>query len=230
MFAQQIVNSLISCLPALRKAAFTLAEVFITLAIIGVVAAMTMPVIVNNIQKQQFVSKYKKVYSILAQIYERARTDNSGYFEGQFGSGKDYVDLFSKYANVIETCSGDQYSATNACYMFSYRHLDNSYGLQAAPRCSAFVKLSDGAVIGVNAISLKCIGDNELKSAIGCVRMRVDLNGQKKPNTVGYDVFDFYFTKDGVLPCGHEKTHSSETQADGFGRGMTILRTSKITW
>ncbi len=233
-FAQQTETNLFTYLPihlfTSKKLAFTLAEVLITLGIIGVVAAMTMPVILNNIQKQQFVSKYKKVYSVLAQIYERARTDNGGYFEGQFGSGKDYVDLFLKYANVIETCSGEQYTATSSCHMFPYWHLDKLGGLHAAPGCSAFIKLSDGAVIGINDISLDCINDGELNSAIGCARMRVDLNGQKKPNTVGYDVFDFYFTKDGVLPRGHEKTDVSETAASGFGRGMTILRTGKITW
>ena len=48
-----------------RKVAFTLAEVLITLGIIGVVAAMTMPSLIQNYQKQEMAAKVKKVYSVL---------------------------------------------------------------------------------------------------------------------------------------------------------------------
>ena len=45
----------------IRRAAFTLAEVLITLGIIGVVAAMTMPTLINSTQKQELVAQYKKI-------------------------------------------------------------------------------------------------------------------------------------------------------------------------
>lgn len=45
--------------------AFTLAEVLITLGIIGVVAAMTLPTLINNYRKQETIAKLKKVYSVL---------------------------------------------------------------------------------------------------------------------------------------------------------------------
>lgn len=48
---------------------FTLAEVLITLGIIGVVAAMTMPSLIANHQEKVTVTKVKKVYSILSQAY-----------------------------------------------------------------------------------------------------------------------------------------------------------------
>lgn len=48
---------------SLKKTAFTLAEVLITLAIIGVVAAMTMPSVVNNVEGKQLQSVLKKGYS-----------------------------------------------------------------------------------------------------------------------------------------------------------------------
>ena len=50
----------------IRRAAFTLAEVLITLGIIGVVAAMTMPAIISSYQKKQTVSQLKKAYSLLS--------------------------------------------------------------------------------------------------------------------------------------------------------------------
>lgn len=48
---------------SLKKTAFTLAEVLITLGIIGVVVAMTMPSVVNNVEGKQLQSALKKGYS-----------------------------------------------------------------------------------------------------------------------------------------------------------------------
>ena len=55
--------------------AFTLAEVLITLGIIGVVAAITMPSIVSNIQGMQYRSKVKKTYSTLVQAGSLAKAN-----------------------------------------------------------------------------------------------------------------------------------------------------------
>ena len=52
------------------KKAFTLAEVLITLGIIGVVAAMTLPSLINNIQSKQLEAGLKKQYSIISQVFD----------------------------------------------------------------------------------------------------------------------------------------------------------------
>ena len=59
-----------------RKIAFTLAEVLITLGIIGIVAALTMPSVIEKHQKQVTVNKLKKVYSTLSQMTIRTYADN----------------------------------------------------------------------------------------------------------------------------------------------------------
>ena len=56
--------------------AFTLAEILITLGIIGVVAAMTIPTLIKNYQKKQTVVQYKKTYSEIAQALKMAEVDN----------------------------------------------------------------------------------------------------------------------------------------------------------
>ena len=50
-----------------RMSGFTLAEVLITLGIIGVVAAMTMPTLMNSTQGAQYKAAYKKALSAIAQ-------------------------------------------------------------------------------------------------------------------------------------------------------------------
>jgi prepilin-type N-terminal cleavage/methylation domain-containing protein len=58
-----------------KKAAFTLAEVLITLGIIGVVAAMTIPNLISSYQKRVIETKLKEDYSIIQQVI-RANTEN----------------------------------------------------------------------------------------------------------------------------------------------------------
>ena len=55
-----------------RKAAFTMAEVLITLGIIGIIAAMTLPAVIKKYQEVQFKSAYKKAYSELSQVFQEA--------------------------------------------------------------------------------------------------------------------------------------------------------------
>lgn len=53
----------------MRKSAFTLAEVLITLGIIGVVAAMTIPTLMNSTNSKETVTSLKKVFSTLSNAY-----------------------------------------------------------------------------------------------------------------------------------------------------------------
>ena len=57
--------------------AFTLAEVLITIGIIGVVAALTMPVLVQNSQKKEVSVRLKKFYSTFSQAIIKSELDNS---------------------------------------------------------------------------------------------------------------------------------------------------------
>ena len=54
---------------ASRKAAFTLAEVLITLGIIGVVSAMTVPTLMQNYQRQSYVTQLHKTYNEMCRRY-----------------------------------------------------------------------------------------------------------------------------------------------------------------
>jgi len=59
-----------------KRAAFTLAEVLITLAIIGVVAVMTIPTLISDYQKQVTVTKLKVTYSTINQALRLSAIDN----------------------------------------------------------------------------------------------------------------------------------------------------------
>ncbi len=58
--------------------AFTMAEVLITLGIIGIIAAMTLPALINKYQEVQFKSAYKKAYADLSNAFQ------SGFINQEF--------------------------------------------------------------------------------------------------------------------------------------------------
>ena len=74
---------------------FTLSEVLITLVIIGVVAAITVPSVMNNTNKQEYISGYKKMYSTINQVFNRIKADNGGVIAGVFTSDDQIIDVFS---------------------------------------------------------------------------------------------------------------------------------------
>ncbi len=81
----------------MRGAAFTLAEVLITLGIIGVVAAMTMPVLIQNHQKSVVETRLKKFYSVMNQAILMSKNDNGdpiywdNYFLGTIYDEKGHI-------------------------------------------------------------------------------------------------------------------------------------------
>ena len=64
-----------NCTLLLKKAAFTLAEVLITLGIIGVVAAMTLPSLIQNYHEKQRVTQLKKAYSVMQNAFLMAQEE-----------------------------------------------------------------------------------------------------------------------------------------------------------
>ena len=56
---------------------FTLAEVLVTLGIIGVVSAMTVPTLIQNYQRKSYVTQLHKVYNEMSQAAIQFQTDRN---------------------------------------------------------------------------------------------------------------------------------------------------------
>uniref|UniRef100_UPI00402818C9 prepilin-type N-terminal cleavage/methylation domain-containing protein n=1 Tax=Candidatus Scatousia sp. TaxID=3085663 RepID=UPI00402818C9 len=71
------------------KSAFTLAEVLITLGIIGIVAAMTMPTLIGKYKKKELANRAKVAYSILSQAIKLSEVENGEvkYWDAYPGGG-----------------------------------------------------------------------------------------------------------------------------------------------
>ncbi len=172
----------------MKKQGFTLAEVLITLAIIGVVAALTIPTVVRNYQKQQTVVQLKKVYSALANTTNLAIAEHGpieGWEVGKMGSGaaaQKFADTYMiPYLKVSKNCGTD---TTDAC-AFKNTYLNRSTTGQFGSACTRFY-LNDGILI---ALELRYYGYDPTQNLTASIY--VDINGQKAPNMWGKDIFAF---------------------------------------
>ena len=162
-----------------KRFGFTLAEVLITLGIIGVVAAMTMPTLMNQTNGAQYKTAYKKALSAMSQAvvlnvalddYNMADTDNSV-------AGQNFIDIFKNRMNVVKTADGT----------LGYTVLtpDASSGASANNFTSAqnyTLFFNDGIAFSFPKTAQKCTKD-ATKTGTACKGI-IDVNGQKAPNKV----------------------------------------------
>ena len=170
---------------------FTLAEVLITLGIIGVVAAMTLPVLIQNYQKKATATSVKKAYSELNQIIDRAKADYgdpSGwdYYE-QENLAKWVQTYIEPYVNVVNsgTCtSGKKCLGISLMYHLGYNVASNS----ANPRRPEYILVKGGDSLAYAFFRYSGIYEP-------VTRVRVYIRNPRKFAFVGKDVFTFILDK-----------------------------------
>jgi prepilin-type N-terminal cleavage/methylation domain-containing protein len=209
--------------PACSKG-FTLAEVLITLAIVGVVAALTIPSLINKCQKIVWAKQAQENYAILTQAFKRFLADNdTTSFSNTELWGKIVRNLdIETYANYY---SSDEFFWTEfGKYMkFSVVFLDGgkdgSYDI-VLPNGTTFPDFwispngDDTADYKTDeeCKKIKALGGN-MCSWIGDIR--IDINGDKGPNTYGRDRFFFYLSDEGVFyPLGGKDAALYYNQTD----------------
>ena len=167
-----------------RFKAFTLAEVLITLAIIGVVAALTIPSVITKYQKRQTVVKLKTAYNILQQALIQSEIENGPHENWNYNlsSAVFFEKYIKKYINYTKysTLSSDNFTGVDY-YMKPYN-------------ASTKIPSSSNHPINSNGYP-KAILNNGMIFAAGAepgpqkCSVAVDINGVKKPNAYARDVF-----------------------------------------
>ena len=180
---------------SLKSAAFTLAEVLVTLGIIGVVSAMTVPTLMQNYQRQSYVTQLHKVYNEMSQGFQQMMTDRNALNlkeTGLLNTTEQATETFKNYFKVVQDC-GNNFSP---CFASEYRSTTGSSikTVEANWWSSSFV-LADGAAIGLHGLIDYSAGNVSYPYGY----MYVDINGAKGPNITGRDFFLFYYFNDGTL-------------------------------
>ncbi len=190
------------------KKAFTLAEVLITLAIIGVVAALTIPTVVQKHQERVTVNKVKKFYSVMSQALLMSIKDNGTLDEwnmspaSEYSINKENTEVFMSYIKPYlkitkdcgtETgCLGQDYSVkilTGAQHSTNYENDNRYYKFIMNDGSYGWLRPSWAtSYCGETASGLQNI----------CGVLFIDINGKNPPNTIGRDIFTFNFLKDRI--------------------------------
>ena len=181
---------------SLKKGAFTLAEVLITLGIIGVVAAMTMPSLIQNYQEKATVTKLKKCYSLVSQAYVSILNDEGGSDTLQAGDDLEMMEKFGKYLKYQKTCGRNKGCFPNVTYKSVTGNGYSKWEDDTTNRSRAI--LTDGTLIMFNKSAMW--GGNEGNYLYA--QIYVDINGFKGPNQLGRDFFYFYINPEKIVPAG----------------------------
>ena len=208
---------------------FTLAEVLITLGIVGVVAALTLPAVINNIKHKQLETAFKKSYSTLAQAVHSVYLTELG---GEFPSER--ISFF----NALQTryiksaaCTDAQYNCPTEVFPISNfsstasgTFIANNYKNYNGK--SSTVGYCNDGIIATNDGSFVFIDTSSSNQAsAGMFFLCVDTNGWRKvPNRIGHDFFIFQLGSNGkLMPMGADGTFftecskTSNSAYNGFG-------------
>ena len=198
---------------------FTLAETLITLGIIGVVVALTIPTLVANYKKQMIISQLKATYSILNQAFKMAEVKN-GPIDTWTGWNSSAT-ILEQY--ILPEIKGAQYYGMSGdkgwkkpmCY-------DETVKLQTGHQCqytwfpgarsymstpmgwyTSSFKLPNGACVGLNPNNYTPY------------HLFIDVNGGKGPNAAGKDLFIFIIDNNQIQPFGFNLTDDEINNGTG---------------
>lgn len=222
------------------KNAFTLAEVLITLGIIGVVAAMTMPMLMQDTRDKQLVAQLKKAYSTMSQALALAIVENGtpNYWlvDNEASSALELQKKMSSYYKVNKDCQLE-----GGCWPDNnIPKLDGTAsGINLGTDTSyATFSVADGALFAFKILDNECnlnAGNiSSLKNV--CAEIYVDVNGEKHPNIFGYDIFKFYVVKKSIYPAGLDGDTYNSFENDclnktsGFGCTAWAVRNSNLDY
>lgn len=173
-----------------KRFGFTLAEVLITLGIIGVVAAMTMPTLMNQTQGAQYKTAYKKALSALSQAVTLNVALDEWNFADATGTGDTYLidKMLSSRMNVVRTETNYANIKDSKNNLYAVTLATGAVGAGTAPTTTGATNttlfFNDGIMFSFPTASANCTMD-ETQGATGRSKVCkgfIDVNGVKAPN------------------------------------------------
>ena len=197
------------------KKAYSLAEVLLTLMIIGVIASLTLPGLQQNAKQQELAVSCKKAFSTLSNalaLAEQANgpirkwglTDNTSY--------EDFEEYILPYLNASKVCNDSSGCFGEGTYSQYDKSAYASISEKGYGTPGVAVSLADGTSISYDMQSGQNTGSATeifgVKTTAPVVVFAVDVNGPKPPNMLGGDTYFFVATREGLKPAGADKSVS----------------------
>ena len=179
-----------------RKFAFTLAEVLITLGIIGVVAAMTIPTLINNYQTKSWNTAASVFEAKFTEALKTMNVQGTLGKYGKYNTTEGFVEELQKHFKITNVCDKDH---TMQCFEKTTTVNDKEVDMSAIVDASGFgqddwgtnvmgIQFANG-VTGLIAYNPKCTADphNNQINGSDCFAMVYDTSGFSNPNEMGKD-------------------------------------------
>ncbi len=193
-----------------KKVAFTLAEVLITLGIIGVVAALTMPVLISNVQDRVKQKRVENIKQKLSKV-----TDKMAVQSGLIGYGDtmSFVQEMSKHMKLAKICDNNHISdcwpteevtlndegkiweiskTKNAKALKMSQNLQNNWadtvGIVTADGTSMILSYKKDCDFDIDKLGLKMDKSSSMSNSTKCLSGIFDWNGAKNPNKLDDDI------------------------------------------
>ena len=217
------------------KNAFTMAEVLITLGIIGIIAALTIPQLIKNYEKKALLTQFLKAYSDLKNAakmfeaqegftvheYSKILTNPDAETTEQAYDATGLLKLYMKYFNGHAQAAGstNELEGEETLRKDVYKRI-LGYIPAALNGSDNSSQPCDESIIMTDISGRFFVMDNLLNGPLVGYetgpKICVDTNGKKGPNKYGYDWFVFAFTeKKGVIPyIGDDLTGYGEDLQD----------------
>ena len=216
------------------KKGFTLAEVLITLGVIGVVAALTLPNLLQNHQKKVFVTQLQRTTNLISNSATALQGDNNAaslsdsYLVPVNGDYKNaqgkFMNTYFKVARDCGTdnraaCLGDIYYSLDRSKSYNLANMLSSSGYGGPYYC---VTINTGATICMTGMTTgwSDYGAHDFSQVV------VDVNGPAGPNTAGRDLFDFHLYSDGKIANSYD-TNSDHYEYQSSGERCQDLKSEQ---
>ncbi|MBE7713783.1 MAG: prepilin-type N-terminal cleavage/methylation domain-containing protein [Cyanobacteria bacterium SIG26] len=213
------------------KAAFTLPEILITIGIIGIVAAMTVPNLVLKYQKSRDLNRLKKVYAELVQVFRSASQHVNLYSVGNdWENTNEVVNAIKPYLHYSKAY--DMVNVYSASKSMCYEPGKFVSSVKGSGSYVWLTKVGISNPIAGNTASIllnngACVGFNRQGKTDRTIIL--DINGPSQlPNMVGKDVFFYMINKDNMLlPKGFDLKYSQITSSSSSGHGCACDKVTK---
>ena len=216
--------------------AFTLAEVLITLAIIGIVAALTIPTVVNNYQKNAWYTAFKKMQNTIETKLQLTLAENgspASWTSGAANPSEVAQKFFYSYLKVSKVCKE---SDNPSCFDYNSSMLDNSnsfpMSLLMFQGAGDAVILQDGSCFAVDLVGTVHGDVMDINFNDG-IEFVFDTNGKKGPNVMGRDIFMIDYNFDGnkfSADVSDEIIESCTLEDEGSGCAARLIKEGKMNY
>lgn len=205
-----------------KKEAFSLAELVLTMTIIGIFASYTIPVLYTNLQDAYFKIAFKRNYMIVHHAMMTVKRNHADSFINMYPSCNEIDDceatsLINDLKPLLaytKTCRKSQ-AISDGCWE-SPEYLNRLGFLASWEYDNGVIVLNNGAAVTLGYTRAACDGAPFSKT---CGSIFIDVNGSNGPNMLGRDVYGVRVFSDGIKPVGTPGDNDNTCIRTGTGRG-----------